>query len=71
MLLVGERLPEHDGVDPGDLAGAGGQLGHGLHVPELGVGGASRLVRGGGAHGWPSRREQGVGGGGGGDGEMQ
>jgi len=63
VLLVGERLPEHDGVDPGDLAGAGGQLGHGLHVAELvGAGGASRLVRGGGAtHGWPRRHRRGGG----------
>lgn len=65
MLLVGERLAEDDAVDPGDLAGAGGKLGHGLHVPELVRGGARRLVGAGGAHDWPAR---GVGDGGGGDG---
>ena len=41
VLLGGERLAEHDGVDPGDLAGAGGQLRHGLDVAEL-VGGSAR-----------------------------
>jgi hypothetical protein len=52
VLLGGERLAEHDGVDPGDLAGAGGQLRHGLDVAEL-VGGSARrrLLAVGRAHG--------------------
>ena len=41
VLLGGERLAKHNGVDPGDLAGAGGQLRHGLDVAEL-VGGSAR-----------------------------
>lgn len=59
VLLGGERLPEHDGVDPGDLAGAGGQLRHGLDVAELVRGSAlrRRLLAVGRAHdgGWRRR----------------
>jgi hypothetical protein len=59
VLLGGERLAEDEGVDPGDLAGAGGQLRHGLDVAELVGGGGHRLVAVGRAH----DRERVVGGG--------
>lgn len=60
MLLSGERLAKDEGVDPGDLAGAGWQLRHGLDVAELVGGGARLLVAVGRAHGragcrwWPA-----------------
>jgi len=68
VLLGGERLAEYDGVDPGDLAvavaGAGGQLRHGLDVAEL-VGGSARRrllavgrAHGGSGGGWRRRRRR-------------
>jgi hypothetical protein len=60
VLLGGERLAEDERVDPGDLAGAGGQLRHGLDVAQLVGGGARRVVAVGRAHGRASGVGDGV-----------
>lgn len=38
VFLGGEGLTEDNGVEVGDLAGTGGELGHGFHMAEV-VGG--------------------------------